>query len=97
MAKKLVYNEDHMRDIADKYKKCATNVNTMITSLRFAKDIVTNNYEGQGEGIATDTFDKLLEHLEYLKVCCENTEEYVLFSLASMQAQDKNISQTIAR
>lgn len=85
----LVYNEIHMNDIANKYHECATITETIILSFLSAKDIVFINYDGQGKDIAIDAFDKLAEHLEYLKICCENTAEYVSCALQNMQEKDR--------
>ena len=85
----IVYNEVHMKEIVKKYKNCTTSVETIIASLHSARDIVSNNYEGQGKDIVLDSFDKLTEHLEYFKACCENTAEYVSSALQMMKDKDQ--------
>jgi uncharacterized protein YukE len=92
----LVYNESHMNDIADKYCKCADIAETIITSLKAANGVVSNNYQGQGKEIALDAFYKLTEHLDYLRICCENTAAYVSSALQAMQEKDSKMF-TVAR
>jgi len=88
----LVYNEYHMNKIVNRYRVCADAAQEIVNKLNMACAVVENNYVGQGLDITLDVFSKLVEHLDYLKVCCENTAEYVSFSLSSMQEQDRELS-----
>jgi uncharacterized protein YukE len=85
----IVYNESHMNEIADTYRECVKISETIVICLQSAKKVVSNNYEGQGKEIAMDAFDKLAEHMEYFRVCCENTAEYVSSALQNMQEKDR--------
>lgn len=95
MAKeKLVYNKEHILEIAERYKKASDLIDSMIQDLSYipgAKDSFATNYTGQASDIGSELFDKIREHLEFLKSCCDSTSEYVKDSLDTMRTLDKNL------
>lgn len=84
----LVYNEDHMLAIAEKYKNCAEALQSAITYQTDAQTNMSTNYKGMASEIAYDSFGKIKEHIELMVACCEAAGTYVKDSLAEMQELD---------
>lgn len=84
-----------MTSLATKYESAADKIDQIVNKLSSssgAKQILTDNYEGQGKEIAEDLFAKIKEHLLLLHTCCASTGEYVKVSLDTMKEQDQLLS-----
>lgn len=82
------YNEQHMTEIADKYKNCSEVLSDAITREEKACTYMENNYYGQASELAFDTFKKMNSHLNLLMQCCQSAESYVRDCLETMQQAD---------
>lgn len=89
---KVVYDEECLKQIADKYNACADVLVQALIYHQDAKVIVENNYAGQAIDVIMETFDKLKQHMELLKMCCETTATYVSESLAEMQLLEESMA-----
>ncbi len=85
----LVYDEDHLDKIANSYEESVVELDTLIEYLRKTKVAFSNNYSGQGKEIALDIFEKIKEHLLYLKNGYGILQEYVIYSKETMIEADK--------
>lgn len=86
----IIYNEEHMNSIANKYAECVTAIQQIMQNHDLAKTISLDNYEGQAVDVLEDIFDKVKEHLELLKLCYETMQTYVLDSLEQMKQTDSD-------
>ncbi len=87
---KLVYDGDYMDSIATSYQAGASIVARMIDMMETLENNFAAVYEGQGKAvIVPEVFDKLIEHLELLKLCYSNAGEYVTNSKESMKLIDE--------
>ena len=85
---KILYNEQHIIKIANKYKECAEILSDAIANQEKAKSTMSINYKGMATNITTDCFDKIEEHLNLLVACCDTSQTYVKDSLEAMQQID---------
>jgi uncharacterized protein YukE len=93
MAKKQVYNPEHLAAIASGYKECAEIAGNIITYSAAAKSTLETNYEGQGKSMAIDTFEKIKEHMNLIKLSIEVAGNYVSTTMADLQKMDAEIIQ----
>ena len=85
---RLTYYPDFMDSISENYQSCANKVQEAIDELDNAKTTFLINYEGQGVEIAESVFEKISEHLGFLRSCLDQTGQYVTYAKETMQAQD---------
>lgn len=93
--KDIVYNDEHMTSIADKYKECEDVFTDAITHQGLLKMNLGNYYKGQASSIVEDVCDKIEEHLQLLVACCETTETYVRDALSTMEEADSENAKSI--
>lgn len=85
---KFTYDAEHINGIMATYDTGAEHIETIVKSLENARDIIDAAYEGQAKVHAVETFDKIIEHLNLLGVCCKSNRDYAGKSLKNMQAAD---------
>lgn len=87
-----IYNEEHMNALVTKYESAVNEIDEIVNNLSSssgAKQILSDNYEGQGKEIVEDLFTKIKEHLLYLQTCCVSTSEYIKISVDTMNEQEQ--------
>lgn len=88
----MIYNEEHMLSIAEKYANCAELLSSAITDKRSAQNSMSANYKGMASNLSENVFVKIEDHLKLLVSCCETAEIYVKDSLSSMQELDAEMA-----
>ena len=91
MSKTLTYDAEFMDDISKNYQSCANKAQEAIDELNHAKTKLLINYEGQGSDLAQEVFDKVTEHLEFLRSCLSQAGQYVTYTKETMQETDNKI------
>ena len=89
MSETIKCNAEFMDAISNNYKSSSEKVQEAIYELNKAKTQFLNNYEGQGKDMAQDTFVKVSEHLEFLRSCLSQAEQYVTYTKETLQEQDE--------
>jgi hypothetical protein len=54
-------------------------IDQICENLRVARDILNGSYLGMATDINTESVEHYLKHLEFLKLCCQSTREYVKY------------------
>jgi hypothetical protein len=89
----LIYDGAHMRDLAKAYQLCALQIDRIYDqyweSTNSVHAVTMHNYYGQGSFVLEGIFTHLCHHLSLLSECCTHMSEYVLYTLAAMQAEDR--------
>lgn len=88
----MIYDEEHMLSIAEKYANCTELLSLAITDKTSAQNNMSINYKGMASDLSEDVFVKIEEHLKLLVSCCETAETYVKDSLSTMQELDAEMA-----
>ena len=89
----IIINQAHMESIEAQYSEAESLVDEIIKELYNAKGILDNCYTGLAIDICSESLEKYVEHMEFLKLCCQSNREYVKFTkeaLLDMDAYFKN-------
>ena len=71
------YNSGHMDEISVQYKLCADYAGDAIKTLKQVTDSFSDNYRGQSDELLPDMLGKAQEHLELLRECFTQMQNYV--------------------
>ena len=89
----LTYNLAHMEEISSHYKQCVNCTNLAISNLDKAKLSFLNNYKGQSDETASALYDKIKEHMEFLRDCFMQMETYVTYTKDTMVEVDQGLGE----
>lgn len=91
----MKFDEGHMDGITKKYNKCAELIDDIIFNAKKVLVSFENAYDGQAkETIIPEAINKIIEHLELLKMCYSNIGVYVTDTKCNMMQLD-NIYSTV--
>ncbi len=70
MMETLEYDDIHMDEIVKQYNEAVTQIDDIIAHMNNMLSSILTLYQGQAENeIVPETFSKIIEHLELLKLC----------------------------
>lgn len=95
--KVIIYNEEHITNIENKYKECIEDLQSAIAYNNSAKEYMMNNYDGQAKEMVEEIFGKIEAHLKLLSACCETTKTYVKDSLETIEQVDSGYAKSSER
>lgn len=97
MADKVTYDTELMNKISVKYNDGYKKVDDAINEFEEFANSFLKYYKGQADvEIFASIMDTLKKHLEILKLCYSNMEEYVTSSKDEMVAADESLSKSIS-
>ncbi len=74
----LEYDDNHMDEITNQYNQAVAVIDDMIEYMNNMLNLMSTTYEGQAENeLIPETFSKIIQHLELLKLCYYNTGIFV--------------------
>ena len=89
---KLIVEQVHMTSIEGQYSDAEKKISEIIIKLKSAINDLDACYEGIATALNRESFEKYIQHLEFLKLCCQANREFIKFSKESLAAADKGAS-----
>jgi len=78
------YNISHMENIESHYKKASIDIENIISDLTKARNALEECYKGIASDINGTSIDRYINHMKFLKLCCEAALRYVEASREKM-------------
>lgn len=94
MNDKIIYDEEHMYDISNMYKACASALQDALLYEEESKNRFRYSYCGIGSDVVAKSYEKITQHIELLLGCCLTMETYVAEKLEGMKQIDETTSTT---
>lgn len=74
----IEYNDSHMDEITNQYNQAVKKIDDIIAYMNNMLSSMSTLYQGQAENeMIPESFSKIIEHLELLKLCYYNTGVFV--------------------
>ena len=89
-------NQSHMESVEAQYSEAESLIDEIVKELGNAKDSLNNYYLGLSVDINNESIEKYVEHMEFLKLCCQSTREYVEYTKDALLAMDAYLKNEIA-
>ena len=81
-----------IKTVEKQYSDAESIIEEIISKLSNAREILDTNYLGLASEINSESLTRYIEHLEFLKLCCEATREYSRLSCTQFYSYDLNQS-----
>jgi len=85
----LTVDELFMMVIERKYSEAETTINELMLNLGRIKIHINEHYLGMATDINNAGLEKYMQHIDYLRLCCRNTRDYVKFSKELLARADE--------
>jgi len=78
----------NMKSIENQYLEAENRINEIKQFLRNAKFTLENCYDGVATDLVSESIDRYVEHMEFLKLCCEATRAHIKYSRDAIYSAD---------